>query len=329
MIATSNSYVGDRAFPSGDLQQIWKAVVSRLGSVSKALFHAHGTLCFLNDRGALVSIKTEPLLKLALGKLLELETAFREVCGRPIPVNLTIAPSSPMPLVTSSPIIVAPETPILPIKPALKPRDNTYVHPSWLAKALAGDRQCLYSLHTQANFVIPKKDSDFDAAAYKIKHQGLVEKSAQDLRTQGYTVHTENANSFKVTLTGGGVISGTPDIVAIRDSEVLVIDVKTGQCRVSNQAQVLLYMFLIPLVGLHGISQVPAGQLVYQHYPSVEIPVSDLTEEFKQRTKHLVTMMRLAEVPHPIPSVNECRYCPMGDCCADRVSQEAEVELDW
>ena len=99
MISASNSYVGDREFPSGDLQQIWKAVVSRLGSVSKALFHAHGTLCFLNDRGALVSIKTEPLLKLALGKRLELETAFRKVCGRPIPVNLTIAPSSPMQLV--------------------------------------------------------------------------------------------------------------------------------------------------------------------------------------------------------------------------------------
>lgn len=328
-MTTSNSYVSDRDFPPGDLQQIWKAVVNRLSSISKALFNAHGTLYLLNDSGALVSIKTEPLLKLALGKLLELEAAFREVCGRPIPVNLTVAPSSSTELVTPSPVTAVSETPIRLIKPALKPRDNTYVHPSWLAKALAGDRQCLYSLHTQANFVIPKQDSDFDAAAYKIKHQGLVEKSAQDLRTKGYTVHTENANSFKVTLKGGGVVSGTPDIVAIRGSEFLVVDVKTGQCRVSDQAQVLLYMLFIPLVGLHGISQVPEGQLVYQNYPSVEIPVSDLTEEFKQRTKHLVTMMRLSEVPNAIPSVNECRYCPMGDFCADRVSKEAEAELDW
>ncbi|MDK3159877.1 PD-(D/E)XK nuclease family protein [Kamptonema cortianum] len=235
--------------------------------------------------------------------------------------NSSAVAGAAAPAVVSPPTLVAADL-------GLKARNQAYIHPSWLAKALVGDRQCLASLHTQANFVFRRVDGDFDAESYKVKHQGRLVKYAQELRDAGYTVYTENSNSFKVPA-GKAVISGTPDIVATRGEEVLVVDIKTGKPRASDQAQVLLYLLFIPAVGLHGIHQVPEGRLVYQDYKPVEVQSLAVTEDFKQQVRDLVAMMRSPELPPVTPSARECCYCPLRHICPYKVITVAEASVDW
>lgn len=212
--------------------------------------------------------------------------------------------------------------------PDLNPRKQPYVHPSWLAKALAGDRQCLLSLHTQANNFIPKGESDFDLEAYKLNHQAKLTQYAQQLRDEGYVVYTEGSNSFKINA-GSAVISGTPDIIAIKAKNVLVVDIKTGKPRASDIAQVKLYMALVPGIGLHRIRSVPEGRLIYRDYDPKEIPSSEITPEFKQQIKQLVDVLKSREVPSPTPSAFECQWCPLHRLCPYRMDIVAEGTADW
>lgn len=59
--------------------------------------------------------------------------------------------------VAATPAAVSPPT-LVAADLGLKARNHPYIYASWLAKALAGERQCLSSIHTQANFLVPKAD---------------------------------------------------------------------------------------------------------------------------------------------------------------------------
>jgi CRISPR/Cas system-associated exonuclease Cas4 (RecB family) len=211
----------------------------------------------------------------------------------------------------------------------LKPRDKTYLHPSWLAKALSGDRQCLFSLHIQANYQIPKQENGFDAAAYQLQHQSALTLYVQELREDGFTVYSEDENSFWYTAKTGAVISAKPDIVALRDDVVWVPDIKTGkELRAADIAQVKLYMALIPSVGLHGVQQVPVGQLVHQGDIS-EISPDAITPKFKQEVGQLVQSLSSSDVPSVTPSFQECRWCPIRDICPSKAENVVQGSADW
>jgi CRISPR/Cas system-associated exonuclease Cas4 (RecB family) len=209
----------------------------------------------------------------------------------------------------------------------LSRRSGQYIHPSWMAKALAGERQCHLSLYVQANYKFPKK-SDFDAETYRLNHQALLGQYSAELRQDSFIVHTERANSFEI-IAGSAVISGTPDIVALNDEGPIVVDIKTGQARANDIAQVKLYMMFLPLVKLHGIEAAPLGRLVYANGEVFDIEPESLTETFRDEVRQLVRMMRGAEVPPSMPSAQECRFCPLKHLCADAVDQVAQVTVDW
>ncbi|MFB2768324.1 PD-(D/E)XK nuclease family protein [Pelatocladus sp. BLCC-F211] len=211
----------------------------------------------------------------------------------------------------------------------LSRRQQTYIHPSWLAKALAGDRQCMFSLHTQANYSIPKADNGFDAQGYKLKHQAALTQYAKELKTEGYTVYTEGSNDFKYETKFGAIISAKPDIVAVRADEVIVPDIKAGkELKASDIAQVKLYMALIPTVGLHGIREIPAGQLVHKG-EIFDISPAEITIEFKRQVAELVKDMKTANTPPVTPSVQECRWCPLRHLCPDRLEIVAKGTDGW
>ena len=212
----------------------------------------------------------------------------------------------------------------------LQPRQNTYIHTSWLAKALAGDRQCKFSLWVQANYKIPKQNSDFDLEAYKIGHRALVDKTSIHLESMGYRVYTEDSNSFWVDIGNGkAVISAQPDIVAVHGSQVLVGECKTGKPRPSDIAQNMIYTALIPVVELHDITIIPEGQVVYDNYPSQEISPEKITEEFKGRMRTWVRMLMDSQIPAATPSFNECQWCPIAHICDRKVEEQANGTADW
>jgi CRISPR/Cas system-associated exonuclease Cas4 (RecB family) len=211
----------------------------------------------------------------------------------------------------------------------LNPRNQAYIHPSWLGKGLAGDRQCMFSLHTQANYYIPKGNSGFDAEGYKLKHQAALTQYAKELKAEGYTVHTEGSNSFWYTTQAGAQINATPDIVAVCGDEEIVPDIKTGkELKASDIAQVKLYMALIPAVRLHGITKVPTGQLVHNG-EVFEISPAEITSGFKRQVAEMVDAMVATETPPVTPSVQECRWCPLQHLCPSKVEMVTKGAADW
>lgn len=207
-------------------------------------------------------------------------------------------------------------------------RSEPYIHPSWLAKYLSGDRQCLYAMYGQANYLLPKQDSTFDQEGYKLRHQEALVPYAEQLRQAGYTVHAEDANEFKLRSRIGAVISGQPDIIAIRDDEALVVDIKTGRKASKDIAQVKVYMAMIPAVKVHGIKTVPIGRLVYND-EEFDIEPENVTTEFKARVATLIQPVGEDEPPAPTPSSGECRFCPIVHICLHKVGEVAEGEADW
>ena len=213
---------------------------------------------------------------------------------------------------------------------ALEPRHNTYIYPGWAARFLSGDRQCQFSLYAQANYKIPKQNSDFDLEAYKIEHRALVDKTAVHLKSMGYQVYTEESNSFWVDIGNGkAVISAQPDLVAIDGSQVLVVECKTGKPRASDIAQNMIYTVLIPSVELHGITAIAEGQVVYSNYPDQEISPEKVDEGFKERMRQLVKMLIGREIPAATPSFNECQWCPIAHICDCKIDEQPNGSVDW
>ncbi|PZV25882.1 MAG: DNA polymerase III subunit gamma/tau [Snowella sp.] len=75
---------------SASLVDIWQAMLAQLSNLTQSLVRSHGHLVSLEENLAQVGIKTEPLLRIAHGKIPELETAFAQVCGKTIRVKLIV-----------------------------------------------------------------------------------------------------------------------------------------------------------------------------------------------------------------------------------------------
>jgi DNA polymerase-3 subunit gamma/tau len=65
-------------------------MLAQLSNLTQSLVRSHGHLVSLEDNSAQVGIKTEPLLRIAHGKIPELESAFAQVCGKTIRVKLIV-----------------------------------------------------------------------------------------------------------------------------------------------------------------------------------------------------------------------------------------------
>jgi DNA polymerase-3 subunit gamma/tau len=75
---------------SASLADIWQAMLAQLSNLTQSLVRSHGHLVSLGENSAEVGIKTEPLLRIAHGKIPELEAAFAQVCGKTIRVKLIV-----------------------------------------------------------------------------------------------------------------------------------------------------------------------------------------------------------------------------------------------
>jgi DNA polymerase-3 subunit gamma/tau len=75
---------------SASLVDIWQAMLAQLSNLTQSLVRSHGHLVSLWENSAEVGIKTEPLLRIAHGKIPELEAAFAQVCGKTIRVKLIV-----------------------------------------------------------------------------------------------------------------------------------------------------------------------------------------------------------------------------------------------
>ena len=214
-----------------------------------------------------------------------------------------------------------------------KRRTDPYIWVTWLTKLLAGESTCEWSAWFRAHHTdYDKLPIDFDLARWTIEHNELVNSRREELLDEGYEVFVEDENAFRRIGQTGIVVSGKPDILAIRDGIGVVEDCKTGRPRTSDQLQVLVYMFLLPVKNPQCAGVSLSGRLVYRT-SSVEVPASGLDDDFRRRFVELVRKVG-GQSPLPKhPAWSECRWCDIGPAdCLYRVSEppesiEAETDL--
>ena len=86
---------------------------------------------------------------------------------------------------------------------------------------------------------------------------------ADRLEEKGCEVFLEEQNWFEMkSKESGSVVNGKPDLIALNpDGTATIYDVKTGQARASDEVQVKLYMFFLPLSGHPRPVETPAVEL--------------------------------------------------------------------
>lgn len=207
----------------------------------------------------------------------------------------------------------------------IKKRAVPYIWVTWLSPLLAGENHCEWSVWLQANYYLAREQSNL--SDWIPQHNRLLNKRVDELENQGFQVYIEGQNSF--TIIGQRIhtkVAGKPDIVAIKDSKVIVEDCKTGQLKNSHAIQILLYMLLLPLKGgaEHCSNADLDGRLVYSDR-SVDIDSSILTDEFKDDIKRLVGNVSNSKPARKVPSLYECRYCRVSKYCSAKI-EEAEIQ---
>ncbi|MGK7883707.1 MAG: DNA polymerase III subunit gamma/tau [Crocosphaera sp.] len=77
-----------------NLEEIWQLILDKLPLLSSALIKQHGYLISYQGKVATVGIKVKTLLKTAQDKLPQIESAFQEVVGHKVKVNLQVGNAS-------------------------------------------------------------------------------------------------------------------------------------------------------------------------------------------------------------------------------------------
>ena len=158
-------------------------------------------------------------------------------------------------------------------------RDNVYVWVTWLSRLLVGDASCEWASWYRAHYSgYARASRDFSLSTWKMHHTRLLNDVRDRLEAKGHTVTTERANWFRLQGGSGAMVAGQADLVSVSpDDQITVYDVKTGAQRDSDVAQVMIYMYALPLVADSPWTNTsPNGCVVYGdgteiHRPSTAI----------------------------------------------------------
>lgn len=200
-------------------------------------------------------------------------------------------------------------------------RPEPYVWVSWITKLLAGESSCVWSAWLRAHFQTAKPPSQFDLGTWQMDHTALLRKVAAEYEREGYTVYTEGQNLF--TLKGkSGILSGKPDVVAVKGDSGVIVDTKTGAPKASDRVQVLVYMWALPKASPAFAGVRFEGKVVYKSGYNLIGP-DEVNESFVKRVVGLLKEVCGDAEPHKAPSFSECQYCPITpEDCVERVETE-------
>ncbi len=220
------------------------------------------------------------------------------------------------------------------------PRDEVYIWPTWLSKLLVGDNSCEWAAWFKAHYQFTKL-ADRDWTAYRIRHTALLNQKRLELEHSGYTVLTERQAEFK--LKGRtGILHGRPDLIAVSPDDAVICELKTGEPYPSHKAQLMIYLYGLPLAirqargQLHpGLANLKGrtidGVLVYENADPVRVPSTAIEGEFKGKLTQLLRRISDSAPATRVPSSGECALCPIPLTeCPERAvpDQVLEAETD-
>ena len=206
--------------------------------------------------------------------------------------------------------------------------NGPYMWVTWLTKLLVGENSCEWAAWFRSHhegWSWNKVPSTFDQAAWQMAHTAKINESRRQLEKQGYTVFTENQNSF-VLRGRSAALGGKPDLIARKGDVGTVIDIKTGQPSPSHSAQVMLYMYAISraLGQYRGVTF--DGKVVYTDH-TVEIPASAVDEKFVANISQLILRLASPIPARKVPSRMECGFCNITSAdCPERVDDDTRKE---
>lgn len=203
---------------------------------------------------------------------------------------------------------------------------------TWLVKLLAGEEHCRWHQWFKAHYqYYEKAESDFDSATWNVDHAAMVNAHADELRRQGYHVTVEKQNNFTLTGRTGAVLAGQPDIVAINNDELLIVDCKSGKPHGQHRVQVLLYLLLWRYAHPEHEELRTRGEVVYATRSPVPVNAADADDGFRQQFQSLIREIVADSEPARAPSYSECSRCDLTCAsCPAKVSTPVEsirVEL--
>jgi hypothetical protein len=207
-------------------------------------------------------------------------------------------------------------------------RDHTYIWSSWLSKILAGEQSCHYAPWLRANYKIEtarRGDTEDDKIKdWTLKHTTLLEETKAEYEAAGYTCYVEDQAAFCLTGKTGISVAGKCDIVAIRGEDCVVIDVKTGRVRLSDYAQVQIYIIALQHVPGPWSGKLLRGLIVYpKGTKPVDVPPENIDRD---NFKKAVTILSSDVEPKRAPSYQGCHYCEItGTDCPQRVTEKPKA----
>ena len=205
-------------------------------------------------------------------------------------------------------------------------REHPYIWATWIARLLAGESSCEWAAWFRAHYQDwERPPSDFDSARWMMDHTDLVNQARESREKLGYTVHTENQNSFR--LRGKlATLAGKPDLIAVTGRDAVIIDAKTGRPNPAHSAQVLIYMYAVPkaLPEYNGMEF--RGHIIYPD-GNVQIPASGVDGKFVERLGSLIQRLADETPARRVPSASECRWCDITIAdCPDRIDDETRED---
>ena len=206
----------------------------------------------------------------------------------------------------------------------LRPR-GPYIWVTWLTRLLAGENACEWAAwfkaqHTGRSW--QKARGTFEQANRQVEHTAQLNSYRQRLEDQGFTVWTENQNSF--VLNGRSAsIGGKPDLIATNGADAFVVDIKTGNPSTSHMVQVMLYQYMVPKALKQYKGALFNGRVAYPDH-EIEIPASAVDERFVGHVTELVRRLAAGTPTRRVPSYQECRFCDITSAdCPDRMFERS------
>ena len=208
-------------------------------------------------------------------------------------------------------------------------RSGPYIWVTWLSKLLVGDRSCEWAAWFKAhhkNYV--RAPSPFDVVTWQMNHTALLNDVRDGLELDGNRVSSEDQNYFNLRGSSGAVLGGKPDLVVTReDGTGTIYDIKTGQPRASDNAQVMIYMYALPYINqFRGIQF--DGRLVYKEGGEVEIPADAVDDSFRSHLFGLIRRVSDSDPARKVPSALECSMCDLTPAdCPERIEDDPRESI--
>ena len=211
-------------------------------------------------------------------------------------------------------------------------RGNVYVWVTWLSRLLVGDASCEWASWFKAHHSgYTKTSRDFSLSTWKMHHTRLLNDVRDKLEASGHTVSTERENSFKLQGGSGALVAGQADLISVApDRQATVYDVKTGVQRDSDVAQVMIYMYALPLVAdSPWAGKSLDGRLVYKDGTKKYIPASAIDQDFRAGLHDLIRRVVSEKPARRVPSPAECDWCDLTDLdCPERLDSALLMDRD-